>query len=583
MPLQGYFGNETDPITLGVEPLSGLYPGGVSDRREVTSPAVTPPKADDTERRERLARILLGIATFGGYKPPAFLAEELAMRGKERVAQGKEERKTKRLRASADLIGQAREAEARGDDATASDFYRRALAHAEDPQMAKEITTALGQASGRRRLGTAAREVNETVISNGTRALDRSLRLAIQTKLLGAGMPEPHVQSYLKSLETTWELSKDQSTWIVSKNDGTQPLEIPREVVEKVGNTLIRRKGTEIAGRPGDVRPGVLAEQPEAPTVLPAEHGGVYQRPGVQVAPTGPAPVSPARGLIQTGGGPVSEGPSVGPDIAGLTTLAPPTSRRGSMPTAEQAPFLTTKGVPTNLSWEEIRVKYPNAARVYLDDVEKEKSRQITATALAKEKALSAVPYVQAFPTSAKVAFNKKTRMRDESISINDVVAKKGVLLDVVTARDVSQLNGILASISRLEAVLPKVLAVSPGGNLGNALKIAVQRGLASSEDVATFDAITGPGRIQVAALVNRGRPSEPDAEAVAQAFPRSTDTVKTGLARLRSLRTMMTDSVDGYLGNPTTPLTRKDLDPVKVVPGSPMPGGGTFDRRDFR
>ena len=535
---------DDDGPALGIPPLNMLYGGTEAQGAPVpqNQPLTRGQTPDDEGMagREFLARILLSLGESFGGKAPSFIGEELKERSRIRGEERAGAHLLERQRLNQEAILQRQEAAA---------------------QLKEKAERTKSE-----KMGRAAAEVNEETVRAGIETLDGSMMMQLENHLIrGGGWDPKQAREYVTAgVGRKWEQSKDGKSMIVTFNNGMQPKQFPLDTIQEVGKTIVQMRGTQPTG-----------------TYIPPtrETLGKGQRVMELPASTQGEAVAPPSGAIQQAGGVLPAQTQAGP-----RELVPAEPEQGAFPTAEQAPFLTKKGVATNLSWQEIETKYPGASATFLRDQESERTRRAVADATAKNEALAKLPFVIAFPQSGKVTFNKQTRMRDPKISSNDIVADKGVALDPTSARSVGQLQSALSALSRLERAATAILATSPGVNLTTALRLAVERKLASSDDLAEFDAITGPLRIQIASIINQGRPSDPDAQAISQGLPSGTDSVKTGVRRLRSTQKLLLDSVDGYLGNPVKPLLKKDLDlgDQTSKQGIPLSGGGKSDRSPF-
>lgn len=555
-------------INFGVPPLMGLE--ATRPPTTGTSPQVTqPPNAG--QGRELLAGILLSLGeSLGGEKSPGFLRDVLKERAGER-------RQTQR---DAAILARQRE---------------NALAILERQKVMGEEKEAAAERKAKK-LGQAVQDIHGDALQMGTEFLDWKWKTNAKTHLIRSGQATPEqAESIVKGIASKWEISDDKRTMRHFDASGKLLEEVPVQFMQALGDKLITTygrdvlstfipparttitKGQGIAETPGQLIPG-----PATKTVPPS--GGIRPVGGIPPTPQPTILVEPktplgAHDMLQMRAAGVTKDyvEEFAPEEARLWT-----SVTSAKPTPEQAPLLTKRQIPTSLSWDQIRLKYPNAPEIFERDLQTQAVNRALANWRAKNEAESEMPFIKAHPTSSHVTFNKKSRQRDPMISTNDILAGKGVALDPVSTRNVGQLQGVLASITRLEKILPKILAEKPGMNLGQALKIAVERRLASSADIAAFDAITGPTRLATAAIINQGRPSDKDDATLAAAFPSSLDIDVTGLARLRAMKGMLLGSVDGYLGNDVGPLTDKEAVPRPPRPGSLKPGGGRYNNQDF-
>lgn len=305
-----------DPaISLGVPPLMSLEaqrtpPTSIPGARTVRP---TAPSDPDDDKRELLATILLSLGQIGGGQPPAFLTNMLRdkaiLRRQERTQQG--------------LLYRQEEAASRKEAAT-------------------EAKT--------QKMSQAALDVNELAVRTGVESIDMSVRLAMEQHLIRGGwQPKDARDHVLKNLDIKWEQSKDGKTMIGTRNDGGNPFQIPLETTQSIGQrVLLRMKGNKIVGK--------IAEQPEIFT-LPAEHGGVMTKPGVQITPGQGSQVTPQQGTVQPVGGiaPVQgvQSPVQSPEVP--QTLIHATKRVVETPlTAEQRMYLSGGPFAQSRTFEEL-------------------------------------------------------------------------------------------------------------------------------------------------------------------------------------------------------------------------------------
>lgn len=611
-----YLGDEPldTGLDFGVAPLASLESQRRLTPRTPATPSTpaTPEAGDDGNMREFLAMALLSLGEGMGGKTPTFLNNLLNERSKNRLAEASNKRLIERQELSNQrTLERQEESDIRKEQRAESAAQRKT--QAEEAKAAK--------------LGEAVMDVNEDALRTGLQAIHQSTRLNYMNRLIRGGASPDQARKLADQIGTKWEMSKDGSMMLeFDASTGRLMREVPREVVTEVGDRLIRRYGNDVLSTYLPPVRQKLSEGEEVQT-LP---GKTVPGPGASAAPGAMPPTSGAQ-IQLTGGGaqpaaaPVREGPT--PDAVGpakrtvipaddaillkgagvgkryVEDLEPHEARllqklkldqkarehfsekSQVYPTAEQAPLLTKRGIPTNMTWEQIRQKYPNAAEVYIADKEIMDAQHAAAIMAEKRKDLAAQAYPVAFPTSTKVIFNKSTRERDDVLSLNDVAKGKAVLLDSASAQAVMSMNATMPSLDRLEKAARAIVAVNPGMNALKAMQIAVQRGLATSEDVAVFDALSGTLGIQLAAIINQGRPTDADANAIRASFAKTTDTVKTASAKFKVMRKLLVDSVDSRLGVPVAPLTRKSL--TQEVPegkrdGIMLPGGQQSNDRAF-
>lgn len=593
------------PIQLGVPPLrqlQGIQPTEPATRR--------PDEEDDGAGRERLARILLALGGIGNkrFQPPAFLTQELAQRGETRREEARERRKGARQQAAGTLLSQGFQAELEGDDEQASQIYQRVLQSAEDPQMAKEALANLKAISARGRGVSAEARAKELQFKAGARALAADTLTELVGRFKEMGLDASTINLLAKQYAP--EVRTEGDFTVVRDGRGNILKTIPTDRIVKSGETLLRASGVDITGiaarQPkfmtrsvGEGRQEIL----EVPEVVIPERGASQLTPGA-IQPTGgitggpstptvAVPAPPARTKV-----PVDDQlllRSVGIDKQFVEDFTQEEAQAfqklrsggtGVKITAEQAPFFSTPefrkaGVHPGMTWEQVLEKFPNAGQVFLREKSRETTEKAVATAVAQRKERANEPFIAAFPTSAKTTFNRVTGQRDETLSLNDVISKRGVLLDVESARAMTDIAATLPGLIRLRNVATKILAERPGQNLKQAFTLAIQKGLASNEDLAEFESLAGVKGRQVARAIERARTSDQDAEAILKSFPTTFDTGATATRRLNTLIKLLVDSREAYLGKQMDPLTAEDLKGAVEQPtlGSPKPGGGRFKR----
>jgi hypothetical protein len=96
---------------------------------------------------------------------------------------------------------------------------------------------------------------------------------------------------------------------------------------------------------------------------------------------------------------------------------------------------------------------------------------------------------------------------------------------------------------------LAKIVASAPGENIPNAIKLAIQRGIASNADLTVFERLREALGVKLGAIYNRGRPTEPDALKFAALMGSIWDTKGTGLATVDTLLGMLDDEERVLLG----------------------------------
>ena len=397
---------------------------------------------------------------------------------------------------------------------------------------------------------------------------------------------DPLKQTTIKKT-TLQKLSTGQGTEALVRTEGGKATSIEAQTQPKV--TL--GEGQSVEGLPGIQLPGVKPQAPAGPVVKPVGLGGIQEAQAggtTQLVPprpkrTGIAPEDQmllrSVGINRTHVEDLSKGEAVQWD----TLKRRPGAVSEVKPTAEQAPLLSKMGIKPNQTWGQIHTAYPNAGENFLNLKSQEDAAKVVKRVTEQKAALAAIPYVEAFPASAKIVYNKEMGRRDDSMTLNDVKDGKATLLDPEMHRALTTMDGVLPSLVRLRGITSQILATQPVKNVAHAIALAIQRGAASNEDLARFEALRGPVGRLVARAIERARTSDQDAEAILLAFPTTMDTAQTGVARLDVMIQILKDSKSAALGNPMAPLTDKDLNPGgKSVPGSRRSGGGRFDNRDF-
>lgn len=546
-----------------------------------TRPAGGPPTASPSEGSSGLETLAAMLMSLGN---PAMATSYLKGREESR------ERARKRGAVSrvAGTVAKSRELEAAGDFPGAETALSEAFKDVEDPDVLKPLLTesgrlakARGEAQGRERIAEAMTTLaSKMAAAGGDNTFYSKLANSAFVFEMVAKSPElaPHavgILTQLNAMGPKWQMNKDGTHLVApDPNDPRKALEVPLTTVNQMGaDALVRSLG------------GVPQEtfQPPRREKVSVGEGReqVFPLPG-QTTPVTPGPrgALPTTGTVQPAAGvlPVQTPLSA---VKGLVDLPPP---MGPRPTSEQAAILAKINLPTNLTWEELRQKYPNAGEVFEKARQRQKEDTAVAEAVARRKAMADEFYVIAFPQSAKVMFNKKTGVQMPEGRLRDVTGGLATLLDPESARAVATMNAMIPALERLEQVTRVVLKdAKPGTNLFNAVRLAIQRGLASSEDLAAFDALRGTLGLQIAVSIQGSRPSDTDAEAIQKGFPGDTDTVATGAARLRNLTRLLRDSRDARLGNPVSGVLRASeygLAPSPLpTPGSPLPGGGNIQR----
>lgn len=123
--------------------------------------------------------------------------------------------------------------------------------------------------------------------------------------------------------------------------------------------------------------------------------------------------------------------------------------------------------------------------------------------------------------------------------------------------RQMGQLQDIQSQQRLADAAkfaVSRVLVESPGATLANAAILVVQRGiLGGSEATAMFDAIMGPGRLQLARAFQgaASQLSNLDVNAVREGLPKQTDKLDTALVKLEVIGFLFRNQQNAILGKP--------------------------------
>lgn len=148
----------------------------------------------------------------------------------------------------------------------------------------------------------------------------------------------------------------------------------------------------------------------------------------------------------------------------------------------------------------------------------------------------------------------------------------------VATHNQIADLDTAIPQVQLAANLARRVLGVAPGQNLRRALEALVQRGLASSADLALFEGITGPLSLQLTRIYQGARPSDLDLEAVLLLIPRVlTDTGTTAAVKLQFLVETLEAGKRAKLG---LPFKRVDASP-EIKRLLAQAGGGIFIERN--
>ncbi len=175
-----------------------------------------------------------------------------------------------------------------------------------------------------------------------------------------------------------------------------------------------------------------------------------------------------------------------------------------------------------------------------------------------------------------KLATAKLTRKLDEQFSINDLQSiinphtlesptfgltgkelaegqKSGrfVIASPKAIASARELQGASAPLLRLTELTKTLITAAPGQNLIQALEFAVQTGIASSADIAVFTTSKQALALELAAIINKGRPSEKDAERIEALFPTERDSVVTAMPKMVNVLRFVRDKARANLGIP--------------------------------
>lgn len=151
----------------------------------------------------------------------------------------------------------------------------------------------------------------------------------------------------------------------------------------------------------------------------------------------------------------------------------------------------------------------------------------------------------------------------------------------VVTNED----HGRLTVIRQLEPAVRssldlarRIMAVNPGENILRAAQAFVQRGLASSTELALFEALMGPTVLQATRMYQGSRPSDLDLQTALLAFPTiARDRVDTSVAKLEAFLEQLDNAKKANLGQPIP--SRLESVTRRLAP-APIGGGLTFTPR---
>jgi hypothetical protein len=151
--------------------------------------------------------------------------------------------------------------------------------------------------------------------------------------------------------------------------------------------------------------------------------------------------------------------------------------------------------------------------------------------------------------------FNTQTRNFEHAMdwTINTLKAAKHVRV-IEGAQPIEDLRNAMATINRvndLEVLAQRVLASEPGapslmaGARTAAARIPVLGPAFASEASRTFVTAKGAISLQISAVLNQGRPTEPDRQAVEALTPSEFEPFGTARMKLEVLRRMFGDVVD--------------------------------------
>jgi hypothetical protein len=162
------------------------------------------------------------------------------------------------------------------------------------------------------------------------------------------------------------------------------------------------------------------------------------------------------------------------------------------------------------------------------------------------------------------------TGERAPAATANDVADGKVVMLSPKEDEAFREIQVTRDLVKEQRERLQKILATAPGENIPNAIKLAIQRGVASNADLTVFERLRDALGVKLGAIYNRGRPTEPDALKFAALMGSVWDTKGTGLATIDTLLKMM-DSEEGVLLGRAKPTLRTPEDVAKQLGVSPL------------
>lgn len=560
--------------SLGIPPLSSFQGTTTPVSPSVQQPRVAPQVNDDANR-EFLAQILLGIGEMGGQKSPSFMKDILRDRAL-----------TRRLTAGQQAIAdrQALNAQRIQDRQIAAEERKTAREEAKTEKTSEAISDVFKEAQN-----TAFHEITQQIMHGW------------QARMASAGVPIETQEKILKRIGLSYKLSKDESSWMVLDAATGKPwnIEIPREIVDQVAGTLVKRKGTQVGETfvppsrttlgPGQQSVPVPGEMAPAPSTVPVPSSGL-PKTGV---------IQPTSGMQLTQGGLPERQTIAGPQAETPLTPAERTLLAGT-PYAKIRTFeeLDRQGGGPTLQaavrGEEDRKRSAAAdeadrrMRAMTEEIEVREEKRREAAARQKENA----------PVNENIGWwwNPKTRTQATNANMSPAELKEAGFTSVKNPKIVQT----LVSANNIERDLKdafKIAARNPGwfpretgfGPLDAALMAtgARRRGWSTKEDAAAFAAKVG-NLAGYARASGDDRISNMDTElqmlatglGPAGMLYGGSNTLEQLAARFNSVLSRVDQSVKthGFRG----------VDPVKATkrgvsgPGTALPGGRRSEDRAF-
>ncbi len=462
---------------------------------------------------------ILGPALIGAQNPQAGLAA---------IKQLQEMQQTRQAQAMGQQVGQIgqRIAQvAQSDPARAADLADRAALH---------FSTTKGFEGGAKQFTSLSERLREQAQSASAASL---LGDGLLKRMLDSKIPVPRAIEIANSQQRNfkYEVRGNQILKFDMVNPGARP-----QIVETLPteDTVQSFGGGMVGVTPG--QPGTLPMpgQPDAAQMVPGQPGVTQAAPQSPVQP----PAGVPGGLEEVG-------------RAGRTSIFRlPGGAGGTKFTASQ--IIAAREIGIDVAGRTPEDLTPFEASSLQQRMADNAVDEATRTLIAKDTAL-----MKSLPYAANPLTDKSVTPIDRSTerSLQDTPPANFKPGQVAYLNDkqigqLTDLNAQLQMVAGARLAVQNILRDNPGENIGNAIKLAVQKGvLGGTQATAIFDAIFGPGRLQLARAFQgaASQLSNLDVNSVAEGLPKITDLGPVAATKLDVIEVLFENQKRALLGRP--------------------------------